>query len=80
MLFRSSGYLVVHLDDRPRDSRRYAGGMHVEVQVENVDAEHARLSKLGANVSSPRDLPWDERNFSLEDPDGYTWSFGQPTR
>ncbi len=72
-----SGYLVVHADDRPRDARRYAGGLHVEVHVDDVDAEHARLLELGVAVSDLRDQPWGERNFSFADPDGYTWSYGQ---
>jgi catechol 2,3-dioxygenase-like lactoylglutathione lyase family enzyme len=72
-----SGYLVLHTDDRSRDARRYAGGMHVEVQVEDVDAEHARLRRLGVAVGELRDQPWGERNFSFEDPDGYLWSYGE---
>jgi catechol 2,3-dioxygenase-like lactoylglutathione lyase family enzyme len=75
-----SGYLVVRSDERPGDARRYSGGMQVEVQVEDVDAEHARLRRLGVEVTDPRDQPWGERNFSFADPDGYTWSYGQPKR
>jgi catechol 2,3-dioxygenase-like lactoylglutathione lyase family enzyme len=73
-----SGYLVLHRDDRSRDLRRYAGGMHVEVQVEDVAAEHARLRSRGVDVRELCDQPWGERNFSFEDPDGYLWSYGQP--
>src|SRR5262245_1686191 len=72
-----SGYLVIHQDDRAPDARTYPGGMHVGVQVEDVDAEHARLRELDAAVSDVRDMPWGERNFSLEDPDGYRWVLGQ---
>ena len=72
-----SGYLVIHADNRGGDSRCYAGGMHVEVQVEDVDAEHARLRRLGVKVGELRDQPWGERNFSFDDPDGYVWSYGQ---
>lgn len=75
-----SGYLVLHADDRSRESRRYAGGMHVEVRVEDVDAEHARLRKLGVQVSELNDQPWGERNFYFDDPDGYTWWCGQAMR
>jgi catechol 2,3-dioxygenase-like lactoylglutathione lyase family enzyme len=62
-----TGYLVIHADDRPRDARPYAGGMHVAVQVENVEAEHARLRERGVAVSELRDQPWGERNFYFED-------------
>ena len=72
-----AGYLVVHAETRPAESRRYAGGMHVEVMVDDVAAEHARLKKRGVAVTELVDRPWGERNFSLVDPDGYTWSYGQ---
>jgi len=75
-----SGYLVIHTDDRPAEARRYAGGMHVEVQVEDVNAEHARLEKLGVEVGDLHDQPWGERNFFFDDPDGYRWWYGQATR
>jgi len=71
------GYLVLHSDDREARSRTYAGGMHVEVQVEDVNGEHARLAQLGIKVGSLCDQPWGERNFSFSDPDGYTWWYGQ---
>ena len=72
-----TGYLVIHADDRRADARRYAGGMQVEVQVDDVDAEHVRLKRLGVKVGELQDRPWGERNFFFEDPDGYTWSYGQ---
>ena len=74
------GYLVLHHDNRDGKSTRYAGGMHVEVKVENVNAEHARLKQMGVMVSELYDQPWGERNFFFEDPDGYTWSYGQATQ
>jgi catechol 2,3-dioxygenase-like lactoylglutathione lyase family enzyme len=74
-----TGYLVLHTDDRPGE-RRYAGGMHVEVMVDDVDAEHARLATRGVGVGPLSDQPWGERNFSFTDPDGYCWSYGQPNR
>ena len=74
------GYLVIHTDDRSADARRFVGGMHVAVQVDDVEAEHARLSKLGVGAGELRDQPWGERNFYFEDPDGYVWAYGQPKR
>jgi catechol 2,3-dioxygenase-like lactoylglutathione lyase family enzyme len=74
------GYLVLHADDRSSEFRRYAGGMHVAVQVEDVDADHARLKSQGVAVSDLCDQPWGERNFSFADPDGYVWWYGQATR
>ena len=74
-----SGYLVLGVDRRGA-GRTHGGGMHVEVQVDDVEAEHTRLRKLGVEVSELYDQPWGERNFSFPDPDGYTWWYGQPKR
>jgi len=74
------GYLVVHTDNRGTVPARFAGGMHVAVEVDDVNAEHARLQRLGVKPSELCDQPWGERNFSFQDPDGYTWAYGQPQR
>jgi catechol 2,3-dioxygenase-like lactoylglutathione lyase family enzyme len=73
-------YLVIHTDDRSPAERRYAGGMHALVQVEDVNSEHARLKASSVQVSELCDQPWGQRTFSFSDPDGYTWQYGQPTR
>lgn len=73
-----SGYLVIHAD-RNQGVPHKPGGMHVELQVDDVDAEHERLKKLGIEVSKLEDHPWGERNFYFSDPDGYTWFYGQAT-
>ena len=72
-----AGYLVIHADDGS-GAAIGAGGMHVEVRVDDVNAEHARLRGLGVEVGELIDQPWGERNFFFRDPDGYTWSYGQP--
>jgi catechol 2,3-dioxygenase-like lactoylglutathione lyase family enzyme len=77
--FFGTGYLVILADDRPASSRVYAGGMHVEVQVEDIVAEHKRLKEKGIGVGELSEKPWGERKFSFADPDGYVWSYGQPT-
>src|SRR5262245_36525284 len=74
-----TGYLVLHADSRPANLRRYAGGMQVEVKVDDAAAEHARLKRLGVEVTDLRDEPWGERHFSFTDPDGYPWLYGQET-
>jgi uncharacterized glyoxalase superfamily protein PhnB len=51
--------------------------MHVLVQVEDVDAEHARLKAFGVQVNEPYDQPWGMRTFTFTVPDGYTWAYGQ---
>ena len=77
--FFGTGYLVIVSETRPAASRQYAGGMHVEVKVDDIEAEHKRLRQLGVDVGELSDKPWGERKFSFTDPDGYLWSYGQPT-
>ena len=73
-----TGYLVAELDFRPASERRYAGGMHVALRVDDLEAQHARLAERGVAVSPIQVRPWGERNFSFVDPDGYLWQYGQP--
>lgn len=75
--FFGTGYLVILTDHRPAEARQYAGGMYVEVQVDNAAAEHARLQECGVPVSELSDKPWGERKFTFTDPDGYTWAYGE---
>jgi catechol 2,3-dioxygenase-like lactoylglutathione lyase family enzyme len=72
-----SGYVVLHEENRPAGARPYAGGLLVSVQVDDADAEHARLKSRGVPVSDPVTEPWGERSFQFTDPDGYVWSCGQ---
>jgi catechol 2,3-dioxygenase-like lactoylglutathione lyase family enzyme len=71
-----SSYLVIHAGKAAPGE----GGMYAAVQVDDVDAEHARLQQRGVAVGELRDQPWGERNFFFSDPDGYTWCYGQATR
>ena len=67
-------YLVIHAGGiQPTSSSSF----YVEVQVDDVNAEHARLKDLGVEVSPLSDQHWGERNFSFRDPDGHTWFYGQ---
>lgn len=72
-----SSYLVILQDNRPAVERHYAGGIHAEVQVDDLDAEYARLQEHGVAVSAIEERPWGERNFSFSDPDGYKWAYGE---
>ena len=74
-----SGYLVIRQDDRPDDQRSYGGGQQVAVLVDDVGATHRQLADAGVEVSAVADQHWGERNFSFQDPDGYTWVVGKPT-
>jgi catechol 2,3-dioxygenase-like lactoylglutathione lyase family enzyme len=71
-----SGYLVARLN--PATSARSGPErMHVAVKVDDVEAEHARLSQIGVQVGELQVKPWGERNFTFTDPDGYTWVYAQ---
>jgi catechol 2,3-dioxygenase-like lactoylglutathione lyase family enzyme len=73
-----SGYLVVGSDSREASERRYAGGMHVAVRVDDLAAQHARLETRGVAVSPIRAQQWGDRDFEFSDPDGQLWVFAQP--
>lgn len=72
-----NAYLVIHATGNaaPPAGRT----LYVELQVDDVNAEHARLKELGVKVTDPHDQHWGERNFSFVDPDGHTWFYGQST-
>ena len=54
----------------PRDS--------VLVRVANVDAHYERSKKADAKiVSPPTDYPFGERQYSVEDLEGRSWTFSQ---
>jgi predicted enzyme related to lactoylglutathione lyase len=57
----------------------YEGGLNYALQVPDVDAEHARLSRAGVKVvSAPRDNPWGDRAFVALDPNGVGLYVNQP--
>jgi catechol 2,3-dioxygenase-like lactoylglutathione lyase family enzyme len=73
-------YLVLHGGDRRGAAAHAEEGRHVAVLVDDVDAEHTRLRRLGLAVGELQDRPWGQRDFSFSDPDGYLWFYGQVTR
>lgn len=77
--FFGSAYLVIMADNRLPEDRCYKGGMHVEVKVDDIEAEYSRLKSLGLELSEISEKPWGERKFTFHDPDGYPWSYGQPS-
>src|SRR5438093_11424116 len=58
-----SAYLVIHAAEKVSPG----ASLYVEVQVDDVNAEHARLKGLGVEVSELQDQHWGERNFSFHD-------------
>ena len=56
----------------PPHRERFSGeGLLLTLEVDDVDAEHARLAGLGVTVAhGPQDEPWGQRRFLLRDPAG----------
>jgi catechol 2,3-dioxygenase-like lactoylglutathione lyase family enzyme len=46
-------------------------GAWIAIDVQDVDAEHARIRALGVDIAvSLRDEPWGDRHFAILDPNG----------
>ncbi len=57
----------------------YEGGWwgRVIFRVDDVDAYYRELVAKGLVTESPRDAPWGERFFHINDPDGHELSFAE---
>lgn len=54
--------------------RRPPTGVELVLEVDDLDAEHARISATGWPLSEDlTERPWGLRDFRLLDPDGYYW-------
>ena len=72
VLFAGGGFLeltTAHPDDSGREDRRDPGSV-LWLQVNDVDAEVARLTVAGVDVEGPHDEPWGLREAWLKDPAG----------
>jgi len=47
----------------------------VLVWVDDVDAQHARVTAPGIDALAPEDKPYGVRTFGVTDPEGYEWGF-----
>jgi uncharacterized glyoxalase superfamily protein PhnB len=59
---------------------RLGVGIHLQLQVEDVDAFYQNCLDQGAMLSvsgEPADQDWGWREFALRDPDGFVWSVYQ---
>jgi len=51
---------------------------YVHVTVEDADRHFERAERAGAQiVSRPHDMPFGERQYTAEDPEGHRWTFSQ---
>lgn len=56
-----------------------AKGLLYCFEVDDADAEYARLAAAGVTIrSEPEDKPWGERGFLAADPNGIGLYFGHP--
>jgi uncharacterized glyoxalase superfamily protein PhnB len=61
-----------------RAPRRGEVPQYVHVTVTDVDAHYERARKYGAHiVNPPHDMPFGERQYTTEDPEGHLWAFSQ---
>ncbi|WP_337177138.1 VOC family protein [Paludisphaera sp.] len=59
---------------------RLGVGIHLQLQVDDVDAFYQNCLDQGAMLSvsgEPADQEWGWREFALRDPDGFVWSVYQ---
>jgi len=59
---------------------RLGVGIHLQLQVDDVDAFYQNCLDQGAMLSvsgEPTDQDWGWREFALRDPDGFVWSVYQ---
>lgn len=46
------------------------GALSLYVEVDDVDAAHARVRETGLDPVPPSDKPWGDRSFTFQDPNG----------
>jgi len=68
------GAVVITQQDNP-DSQGYTSVM---VRVEDVNAHYDRALRHGASIlSPPKDYPYGERQYTVEDCAGHRWHFSE---
>ena len=80
--FDGKGYLGLKSPDEPHaeigfmkpcseESVAAGGQCRLCLEVDDVDGEYARLSKLDLADEPPKDNPWGDRAFEIVDPGGF---------
>ena len=70
----SGGGAVVLIEETAKVALRSA----VMVRVENIDAHYERAKRSGGKIiREPRDYPYGERQYNVEDFAGHHWCFSQ---
>jgi uncharacterized glyoxalase superfamily protein PhnB len=72
-----AGNVIMLGSDRSEHEERSATARSVTyVALDEVDALHERARAAGGSPSELKDQDYGSRDFSIEDPEGNTWSFG----
>lgn len=74
------GALIVADDSGDRSSPTAEAGVtqSVMVRVDEIDRHYAGVQAAGVSpLSEPTDMPYGERQYSVEDPAGHRWTFTQ---
>jgi PhnB protein len=62
----------------PRTSKVLPGRQSLLIRVDDVDTHHRRVRDSGAKViQEPKDFPYGERQYTVEDLGGHHWTFSQ---
>jgi uncharacterized glyoxalase superfamily protein PhnB len=79
LTFPNGGSLVVTQMSPAPDSQVGGHLCHrMMVRVADVDEHYRRAARLGAKIlSPPKDYPYGERQYSVEDIFGHRWDFSQ---
>lgn len=75
----AEGAVMVGLRGGPfRPPRPGEVNQYVVVHVEDVDVHYERARQFGARVvNALADMPFGERQYTVEDPGGHRWTFSQ---
>jgi uncharacterized glyoxalase superfamily protein PhnB len=51
---------------------------YVIIHIDDLDSHYERAQQLGARIiKAPTDMPFGERQYTVEDPGGHRWTFSQ---
>ncbi|NIR50471.1 hypothetical protein GWO43_18350 [candidate division KSB1 bacterium] len=75
----TAGDLIVHVHINDESNNVKAGSAIFHLEVTDVDQYHKEVVARGLNADAPQDMPWGWRQYYVTDPDGYRWSFRNPT-
>jgi uncharacterized glyoxalase superfamily protein PhnB len=84
LTYNQGTVVVTHLQGKEEgqadalSAERAAPAHSIMVRVLEIDAHYERVTRYGARVlQPPADYPYGERQYSVLDPGGHTWTFSQ---